>query len=76
MALYFIEIRKTYGKHVYLLTHYFGMPSDTQSVSITALFPKGGVGDESEDEGVGSGAGDESEDGAKYESDSVSEAIR
>ena len=63
MALYFIEIRKTYGKHVYLLTHYFGMPSDTQSVSITPLFPKGGVGDESED-------------GAKYESDSVSEAIR
>lgn len=53
MALYFIEIRKTYGKHVYLLTHYFGMPSDTQSVSITPLFPKGGVGDESEDEGVG-----------------------
>jgi hypothetical protein len=63
MALYFIEIRKTYGKHVYLLTHYFGMPSDTQSVSITPLFSKGGVGDESEDE-------------AKDESDSVSEAIR
>jgi hypothetical protein len=63
MALYFIEIRKAYGKHVYLFTHYFGMPSDTQSVPITPLFPKGGVRNESED-------------GVKDDSDSVSEAIR